>query len=50
MLFQILAAGFALFSGLILVFARQIRSAFARLKRWVRERMGREEESADADA
>ena len=50
MLFQILAAGFALISGLILVFARQIRSAFARLKRWVRDRLGHEEQQTDVDA
>lgn len=43
MLFQILAASFALFSGLILLFARQIRAGFARVKRWVRERLGKED-------
>jgi hypothetical protein len=36
MLFQILAAGFALLSGVVLIFARQIRMAFSRLKRALR--------------
>jgi hypothetical protein len=37
MLFQALAAGFALLSGIALVFSRQIRAAFARFRRLVRE-------------
>ena len=40
MLFQILAASFALISGAVLIFARQIRAGFARLKRFVREKFG----------
>jgi hypothetical protein len=38
MLFQVLAAGFALLTGGVLLFARQIRAGFARLRRWFRER------------
>ena len=38
MLFQVLAAAFAALSGFVLIFSRQIRSAFARLKRYLRER------------
>lgn len=37
MLFQVLAAGFALFSGSLLIFSRQIRTGFARLKRMFRQ-------------
>ncbi|HNT73733.1 MAG TPA: hypothetical protein PKH77_01800 [Anaerolineae bacterium] len=37
MLFQVLAAGFALLSGGVLIFSRQIRTGFARLKRYVRQ-------------
>jgi len=37
MLFQALAAGFALLSGIALVFSRQIRAAIARFRRFVRE-------------
>jgi hypothetical protein len=36
MLFQVLAAGFAVFSGIILIFSRQIRSALGRAKRSLR--------------
>jgi hypothetical protein len=36
MLFQILATSFAVISGIALVFARQIRVAFARLMRSLR--------------
>ena len=43
MLFQILATGFALLSGVALVFARQIRMAFARLMRSLRDRLGSKE-------
>lgn len=42
MLFQILAAGFALISGFVLLFARQIRAGFARVQRWLRERKGKD--------
>jgi hypothetical protein len=37
MLFQALAAAFALLSGIALVFSRQIRAALARFRRFVRE-------------
>lgn len=43
MLFQVLAAGFAALSGFVLIFSRQIRSAFARLGRSLRERSKREQ-------
>jgi hypothetical protein len=33
MLFQVLAAGFAVASGIILLFSRQIRTALARVRR-----------------
>jgi hypothetical protein len=45
MLFQVLAAAFALFSGIALVFSRQIRAAFARLRRFVREALEGDEET-----
>ena len=45
MLFQALAAAFALFSGIALVFSRQIRAAFARLRRFVREAFEGDEET-----
>ena len=41
MLFQVLATVFALFSGFILLFARQIRMFLARMGREVRARLGR---------
>ncbi len=44
MLFQALAAGFALVSGIALVFSRQIRAASARLRRRARRRSGRSDE------
>jgi hypothetical protein len=37
LLFQALAAAFALLSGIALVFSRQIRAALARFRRFVRE-------------
>jgi hypothetical protein len=43
MLFQILAASFALLSGVVLLFARQIRAAFARVRRFLREKFGKED-------
>jgi len=43
MLFQVLAAGLAALSGFVLIFSRQMRSAFARFKRFLRERSQREE-------
>jgi hypothetical protein len=42
-LFQALAASFAVFSGVILIFSRQIRNGFARAKRRLRERHGADE-------
>ena len=38
MLFQVLATGFALATGAVLLFARQIKAGFARFRRWLRER------------
>lgn len=38
MLFQLLAVLFAVFSGLILFFSRQIKTAFARFKRFLIEK------------
>jgi hypothetical protein len=43
MLFQVLAIAFAAFSGLVLLLSRQIRTAVARGKRFLRERLKREE-------
>lgn len=45
MLFQALAAAFALLSGIALVFSRQIRAAFARLRRFVREALKADNET-----
>lgn len=42
--FQILAAGFAVFSGVALLFSRQIRAGIARAKRYVRERLRNDDE------
>jgi hypothetical protein len=36
MIFQLLAVFLALFSGILFFFSRQIRSAFARLRRMIR--------------
>ncbi len=47
MLFQLLAVLFAAISGMVLVFSRQIKSAFARLKRILREKSGRSGFSSD---
>jgi hypothetical protein len=38
MLFQVLATGFALITGGVLLFARQIKAGFARVRRYFRER------------
>jgi hypothetical protein len=43
-LFQFLAAGFAVLSGVVLVFSRQIRAALARIGRFLRDRRRPEEE------
>jgi hypothetical protein len=37
MLFQVLAVLFALFSGVVLFFSRQIKTAVTRVKRFLRE-------------
>jgi hypothetical protein len=50
MLFQILATGFALLSGVALVFARQIRVAVARFLRSVRGMSGRDEARGQEEA
>lgn len=42
-LFQILATGFAVFSGIALLFSRQIRAGVAKARRFLRERGGRNE-------
>lgn len=50
MLFQALAAAFALLSGIALVFSRQIRAALARFRRTVRESLqgrGEDKESQE---
>lgn len=49
MLFQALAAAFALFSGFMLIFSRQIRMGFARFKRYVRQSLGNEAEEVNED-
>jgi hypothetical protein len=46
MLFQVLAAAFALFSGFALVFSRQIRTAFARTRRFLRDLFDRSDQQA----
>jgi hypothetical protein len=49
-LFQILAAGFAVFSGMALLFSRHIRAGVAKARRFIRERLGGSEEGQeDAD-
>jgi hypothetical protein len=40
MLFQALATAFALFSGIVLIFSRRIRVAFARARRFLRRLFG----------
>jgi hypothetical protein len=40
MLFQILAMAFAVFSGLVFFFFRQIKSAFARFRRFLSDKFG----------
>jgi hypothetical protein len=49
-LFQALAASFAVLSGLALVFSRQIRAGFARARRFLRERLAGEAEEAPDQA
>jgi hypothetical protein len=50
MLFQILAVAFASLSAVLLIFSRQVRMLFARMRRAVRGLFGNEEtESSDAD-
>ena len=48
MLFQVLATSFAVLSGVALVFARQIRMAFARFMRSLRSRSGDDESQETA--
>jgi hypothetical protein len=50
MLFQALAAAFALMSGIALVFSRQIRAALARLRRFVREALKGHDETGPAES
>ena len=38
MLFQVLAVAFAAVSGFVLIFSRRIRTGFAQMKRYLRER------------
>jgi hypothetical protein len=42
-LFQVLATAFALFSGIALIFSRQIRMAFARAMRFLRSLFNRDD-------
>lgn len=50
-LFQVLATAFALFSGLALIFSRQIRMAFARARRFLRSLFDRDSQQVqDAQA
>ena len=49
MLFQLLATSFALLSGVVLIFSRQIRAGFARFKRYVRKLMGRDDVSTPTE-
>jgi hypothetical protein len=49
MLFQILAVAFGVASGIILLFSGKIRSAFARLRRKMRERSNPETENLIPD-
>jgi hypothetical protein len=49
MLFQMLAMAFALLSGFVLIFARQIRSGFARFKRYIRQSFGNDTETEDVN-
>ena len=48
-LFQILATGFALFSGIALLFSRQIRAGVARARRFLRERAGGDEDADEGE-
>jgi hypothetical protein len=51
MLFQILATAFAVFSGVVLVFSRQIRAAIARARRFLRDFRGHgEQDECDGGA
>ena len=49
LLFQILAASFALLSGLALAFSRQIRLAFAKFRRFLRESIRGEDHEAQGE-
>lgn len=51
MLFQALATSLAIFTGLALLFSRQIRMFFARARRSLRDAFGREEQQpVDAES
>lgn len=45
LLFQLLAAAFVLLSGMFFFFSSQIKMAFARLRRYFKERSGGQAES-----
>jgi hypothetical protein len=47
-LIQALATGFALLSGVALIFSRQIRAGIARARRYVRERRGAADHTDDS--
>jgi hypothetical protein len=49
-LFQALAASFAVISGVILIFSRQIRNGFARARRRLRERHGVDEPEGEQES
>lgn len=49
-LFQALAAGFAFFSGIAILFSRQIRAGFARFRRFLRESLGSEEGDSESES
>jgi hypothetical protein len=51
MLYQALATSLAVFTGLALLFSRQIRTLFARARRLLRDTFGREKQQpVDADS
>ena len=48
-LFQVLATGFALFSGIALLFSRQIRAGVAKVRRFLRERVGGDKDADEGE-
>jgi hypothetical protein len=48
-IFQVLATAFAVFSGAALLFSRQIRIAFARFARFLRDLRGRDEQPSQVE-